>query len=511
MKLAPVFRMYAADAASPAGSWRSMADRVLVGSRRAGARVEPEVDLGVDHRDGCRVPAGGRVVRLGRRRRHAGMNGAELSGQHALVEASVARAQHRPAVRGELRRDTEPRRYDVPGVERAQAGDRLVCFHARRVECRHVLAGGAAVVEPDARIQRDTVVQGDRIACEERNHVRASAGDRRLTILGLEWASAIDVADATRDDGRPAMFASLELNAGPELVVRAQPRGLITIEHGLGGDAIELQPAHFPDVAARNPGDDIAMIRRGPIAGAGVVLLVEEVPTHPEIPHVLPGRRVGHVCERRARHRRMPAKRRLVRRGKRRRIRVLPELLMKALHHLQCRRQPPRQLGEHLVLFVLSRERRVRARLAVVVPEILVRAVEPEAVADNRTAQAGREIPVSFTLVAARGLRSVGDRSDDRLRRQSGWLPVVRRLRLEPLAALLGDDVDHGPLDVPELHRRADRLHVHFLDDVNARLGPRDAGAGTGEGGAVDHERVLVHAGSERGHRVDDAARRRCG
>ena len=55
------------------------------------------------------------------------------------------------------------------------------------------------------------------------------------------------------------MFASLELNAGPELVVRAQPRGLIAIEHGLGGDAIELQPAHLPDVAARNPGDEIAI------------------------------------------------------------------------------------------------------------------------------------------------------------------------------------------------------------------------------------------------------------
>ena len=71
-------------------------------------------------------------------------------------------------------------------------------------------------------------------------------------------------------------------------MVGAEPRGLITIEHGLGGDAIELQPAHFPDVAARNPGDDIAMIRRGPIAGARVVLLVEEEPPDPEIPHVLP-------------------------------------------------------------------------------------------------------------------------------------------------------------------------------------------------------------------------------
>ena len=88
---------------------------------------------------------------------------------------------------------------------------------------------------------------------------------------------------------------------------------------------------------------------------------------------------------------------------------------MKALHHLQCRRQPPRQLGEDLVLLA-SRERRVRARLAVVVAEVLVRAVEPESIAENRTAEAGREVPVSFAFVAARGLGSVRDREDDRLR-----------------------------------------------------------------------------------------------
>ena len=44
------------------------------------------------------------------------------------------------------------------------------------------------------------------------------------------------------------------------------------------------------------PVTTIEMTRRGPIAGAGVVLLVEEVPPDPGIPHVLPGGRVGQIA-----------------------------------------------------------------------------------------------------------------------------------------------------------------------------------------------------------------------
>ena len=280
------------------------------------------------------------------------------------------------------------------------------------------------MVEPDARIHRDPVVQRDRIAREEGDHVRAPAGDRRRAVDRLEWrAVVVDVAHTAGDHGRRAMFASLDLNAGLELVVHAEPSGLITIEHGLGGDAIELQPTHFPDVAARNPGDAIEPVRRGPVPGARVVLLVEEVPPDAQIPHGLTRRRVGHVCERRARHRGMASERRLERRGERRRIGILPELFMKALHHLERRRQPPRQLAEDLVLLVCSRERRVGARLAVVVAEVLVGAVEPESIAENRAAQPGRKITVSNAFVAARGLRPVRHREDNRLRRQP------RRLR----------------------------------------------------------------------------------
>ena len=81
------------------------------------------------------------------------------------------------------------------------------------------------MIEPQARIQRDPVVQRDGIAREERDHVGAAAGDRRRAIDGLERrAVVVDVPDTAWNDRRRAMFASFELDAGLELVVRAEPR-----------------------------------------------------------------------------------------------------------------------------------------------------------------------------------------------------------------------------------------------------------------------------------------------
>src|SRR5262245_46765139 len=159
------------------------------------------------------------------------MDRAELSGEDPLVEPSVARAQHRPAVPTELGRDAEPRRQDVPGVQRALSSDRVARFLSRRVEGRYILARRPAVVEPQADVDSDAVVERDGIACEERDHVRASAGDRRFTVDLLERRGVVVfVSDAAWNHGRRAMFASFELDSGPQLVVRAEPRGLIAIE-----------------------------------------------------------------------------------------------------------------------------------------------------------------------------------------------------------------------------------------------------------------------------------------
>ena len=51
------------------------------------------------------------------------MNGADLAGQHALFEAAVARAKDRAAIIREARRCAEPRRHDVPCVQRPESFD----------------------------------------------------------------------------------------------------------------------------------------------------------------------------------------------------------------------------------------------------------------------------------------------------------------------------------------------------------------------------------------------------
>src|SRR5262249_24939549 len=98
---------------------------------------------------------------------------------------------------------------------------------------------------------------------------------------------------------------------------------------------------------------------------------------------------------------------------------------------------------------------------------------------------------------------------DDWLRRQALSLEVVRRIVGELVAALPGDDVENGALDVAVLGRHADGLHLNFLNDVDARLGARYACARACEIRAVDEKEVFVAAGPERRHGRHGSARRR--
>src|SRR5262249_30603549 len=78
------------------------------------------------------------------------------------------------------------------------------------------------------------------------------------------------------------------------------------------------------------------------------------------------------------------------------------------------------------------------------------------------------------------------------------------------VAALPCDHVDDGALHVAELCGCADGLHLYFLNEINARFGPRLAAAGAGEIRAVDEKDVFVCAGTERRNAVGrHAARRR--
>ena len=211
------------------------------------------------------------------------------------------------------------------------------------------------------------------------------------------------------------------------------------------------------------------------------------------------------MAEGHGRHRRVQALGRLERRHQCRTLRVHPELVVDALHQLHARGEPPRELRENLVLLVGPRERRVRAGLTVIVAQVLIPSEKPEPVANHGTAEIRREVTVTGALVPARRL-ATRDREPDGLAGQAGRLPEVRRVVLKAIAPLFRQHVENGALDVAELGGHSHGLDLDFLNDVNARLGARNAGARAGEVGAVDEKQVLVAAGAERGHGVHRAA-----
>src|SRR5687767_7812827 len=94
------------------------------------------------------------------------MEGTDLPRQYALAESPVTRPQHRPPVRTELHGDTEPRRHDVPGVQRPETFYDVVRFAPFTIDRVEVLTNRAAVIETQAGIDRQLVPQGDGIARE---------------------------------------------------------------------------------------------------------------------------------------------------------------------------------------------------------------------------------------------------------------------------------------------------------------------------------------------------------
>src|SRR5829696_7258967 len=125
---------------------------------------------------------------------------------------------------------------------------------------------------------------------------------------------------------------------------------------------------------------------------------------------------------------------------------------------------------------------------------MLVSNEEPQPVVNSRAADVRREVAVPVALVATLQSAGSGNRTLYRMAGQGGRLPPVRGVIQEPLAPLPGDDVDHGSLHAAELGGRPDGLDLHFLNEVDTRLGARDAVARTGEVRAVDQKLVLVGA-----------------
>ena len=194
----------------------------------------------------------------------------------------------------------------------------------------------------------------------------------------------------------------------------------------------------------------------------------------------------------------VPSLRRFERLDERRQLWIDPGFVMKALQQLHARRQAPGELREDLVLLVGSGERRVGAGLAVVVAQVLIADEEPGPIANNRTTKIRRQVTIPVALVSALRCARPTERTTNRLAREACRLRIVRRVIQQPRAALPCHNVDDGALNVAEFSRRTGRLDLDFLNEIDARLGARDAVARAREVGAVDQKLILVRTGPER-------------
>jgi hypothetical protein len=151
------------------------------------------------------------------------MERGELPRQHALIESSVAGAQHRTAAAGELQRDTQPRRPDVPRVQRAQTAHHVIGLLSLRVEHRQILTDGAAVIETHAGVDRQTIAHGDRVAHEAGGGDGHTARNGWIARHGLKRvAVVVDEPHPGRNDRRQMVLAFFQLTADSPLMIGAE-------------------------------------------------------------------------------------------------------------------------------------------------------------------------------------------------------------------------------------------------------------------------------------------------
>ena len=138
----------------------------------------------------------------------------------------------------------------------------------------------------------------------------------------------------------------------------------------------------------------------------------------------------------------------------------------------------------------------------------MVSVENPAPLADDWPSDVRSLIAVLRPKVAALGSCPIYDRKKDETARESGRLPIIRRVVSEHVAALFGDDIEDSALDIAKFRGRADRLDLHFLDDVDPRFGDGAACTRTREAGAIEQEIVLVDIGAKRRHGAAWAERR---
>ena len=218
-----------------------------------------------------------------------------------------------------------------------------------------VRADCAAVVEPDARVDRQTITDRHGVTGECAGSDELASGRRRIAGHGLKRLPvAVDVSHASRDDHERVVVPLLGLPTHLPLVVGAQQSRAVMGHRGLGRRSHEVEVAEARGAAARHPSHAIESIRCRDAAAGWVVVLRENEPTHTGVPERVAGKRVRDVSEGRGGHSAIESEGSFKRRHERRPLGADPELVVIARKQTQARRDLPRQLAEQLVLLIAA-------------------------------------------------------------------------------------------------------------------------------------------------------------
>src|SRR5687768_797905 len=224
------------------------------------------------------------------------------------------------------------------------------------------------------------------------------------------------------------MLTPLELHSRLPLVIEApQPRAVL--RHGrFGSRAKERERAECWRSAAQDIRPVIQPCWCRSIACARVVVFRIDEAANADVPQRIGRRGMRQMAEGHGWHRRVRPQRRCERSCQRWLLRVDPKLVVKAVIELPARCWLPGELREDLVLLVGSREPCVRARLTVIVPQVLISDEEPGSIANNRTANIRRQVAIPVALVSALRCTRPAERTTNRLAGEARCLKIVRRV-----------------------------------------------------------------------------------
>src|SRR5262249_10100361 len=153
-----------------------------------------------------------------------------------------------------------------------------VRFAAVQVQHRHVLATRTTAIETKPGVDREPLVQCDRVAHKPRRRDEHAAGEGWGRRDGLKRTAAIvNEPDTARDDCREAVLAFLELATNFPLVIPTPSRRLVTVDGAFRSRSDQRETAKCLGTTAEHIGEaiDPAWNRHIP-AGRVVVPVVGE-------------------------------------------------------------------------------------------------------------------------------------------------------------------------------------------------------------------------------------------